>query len=192
MSYGKCGQCKQPPATCRCAASFSIPTQQSIKSSLIDSLTPVADQLRDLYTCFGARQYIVSLVWERWSGGERGVGHAEVVHSEKILPTPLVKSLTSLNNSIESIGLAEVGGIHVSEISPRYTEDFMMGRSRIVPEGDRIPDDVNFYWQIELVESGVKRRFTTRTAPSGTTAIDFEWSIDLVRAQDDAERGFPA
>lgn len=191
MSSGSCGQCGRTLSSCGCDQKFTLPTQTNILGMLIPDLTCVVDQIRDLYTCLGARQYTVSLVWERWSGGERGVGYPDVVHSEVILPTPLVVSLTALNNSIESVGLTEVGGIRVSEISPRYTEDFLMGRSRIIPDGEKIPDDVNFYYEIKLLSSGVSRRFLPKSAPSGTTALDFEWSIDLIRAQDDPTRSYP-
>lgn len=176
---------------CGCGGKFTVPTERSVHGTLVQALTPVVDCIRDLYTSLGARQYTVSLVWARWTGGERGVGHPEVVAKEMILPTPLVGALTALNNSLESVGIVEAGGIRVSEISARYAEDTLLGRDKVVPIGDPIPDDVDFYWELVLVNSGVVRKFVPRSQGSGTTALDFDWSIELVRAQDDPKRGYP-
>lgn len=156
--------------------------------TLVYSLTGCVDSIRDLYTCFGARAYQVSLIWTRWSGGERGEGVEEVIRRELILPTPKVAELTSLRRDLQPIGIDEVGSLRVSEISPRFNEDILVGRS---DSGEPIPEDQSFFWEIEFQrppgQQGVRRRFTTKSTPS-YDPLRFQWQIDLLRSSEERTR----
>jgi len=186
MAGCNCSTCGFNP--CRCGGSFTVLSGAQYQRSLVFSLTPCVDSLRDLYTCLGARAYQVSLIWTRWSGGERGVGVEELVRRELVLPTPKVAELSSLRRDLQSIGVDEVGSLRVSEISPRYNEDKLIGLS---DDGDPIPEDQNFYWEIEFVRPppglGVRRRFTPKSTPS-YDPLRFQWSIDLLRASEERLR----
>lgn len=141
-------------------------------------------------TVLGARQYKVSLVWTRWSGGERGVGQEAVVQTFEILPTPLVADLNRLSLDLTAIGLNEVGSVRVSELSPRFNEDLLVGRDVVVRAGDAIPDDMNFYWEIYYPNAsapGPRRRFFPKSAPN-KNPTKFEWTIDLVKSDEDRTR----
>lgn len=186
MAGCNCSSCGFSP--CRCSGPFTQLTGHEFANTLVYSLTGVADELRDLYTCFGARAYTVSLLWTRWSAGERGQGVEELVRREDLLPTPKVAEISSLRRDLQTIGVEEVGSLRVSEISPRYNEDMLVGRS---DSGTPIPREVSFFWEIAFQrppgQEGVRRRFTPKSAPS-YDPLRFQWSIDLLRASEDRTR----
>lgn len=156
--------------------------------TVVARLNHVADILRDLKTKpFGTRPYQVKLIWTSWSGGERGAGVEEVVAEMFVLPTPQIENLNTLQLVQQPIGSDEEGVVTVSEISPRYTEDWLMGR---LGDGTPIAEDRNFYWEIFFprpAEAGVRRRFVPVSAPS-LQPTDFEWTIRLVKASEDRTR----
>lgn len=164
--------------------------------TVIDSLTPLVDCLRDLQTQLGARQYEVSLVWTQWTGGERGTGAESVVKVLPLLPTPMVSNLDDgLRRELQMIGMEEVGNIRIRELSPRFNEDLLLGQAVVVPLGARIPADMSFYWEVffpRVGSAGVRRRFQPKSAPN-KTPTNFEWSIELVKVSEDRGRdGLPA
>jgi hypothetical protein len=151
----------------------------------------VADSLRDLYTTFGLRPYVVSLVRTRWSGGKRSIG-AEIVESNPItiLPTPLVTDMSALTEVNTPIGLDEIGEILLSQVSGSYTEDFLRGHD---PAGRPVQTDEQFYYEIEFPppcegRQGERRRFVMKGAPM-YFSDQFQWQIRLERARMDRTRG---
>ena len=175
---------------CACPQSFHEVDEQTIGNTLVANLTCTVDGIRDIYTTLGARQYQLSLVWTRWSGGERGVGDEDVVHREVLLPTPAVSALDAMDREVQMIGTQEVGKLKVSELSPRYSEDLLTGRSIVVRDGDPVPLDMNFYWEVFFPQQhtpGIRRRFTPISAPN-KNPTGFEWTIMLERAVNDRSR----
>lgn len=163
---------------------------QEIEQTLVSSLGPCVDSIRDLYTCLGARVYQVALVWTQWSGGARGQGAEDIIAYHRILPTPLVRDLTGIRRELEMIGLDEVGTLRVTQISPRFDEDVLVGQSLVVESGAAIPKDMNFYWEIFFPRAdsdGVRRRFVPKSVPS-KRPTRFEWVIDLLKASEDRTR----
>lgn len=132
--------------------------------------------------------YEVALIRTRWTGGERGVGVEEVTSDVAVLPTPKISDLSGLQAQNYSVGMLEVGTLTVSEISPRYSEDELVGN---YAGGAAIPLDENFYWEVRSQaspgEMGERRRFTCVSAP-GLDPLRFQWTIHLVRAQQDRSR----
>lgn len=180
-----CSTCSFDP--CRCGGDFTVVDGLHLERSLIGSLTGCVDQIRDIYSCLGARAYTVALVSTRWSGGERGEGVEEVVREMAILPTPLVSDLTAIANAPLSIGDEEMGEVRVSQISPRFNEDELRGRSI---DGAAVSQDENFYWEIRFPRSdgtAVRRRFTPNSAPSYNPTA-FEWAIRLLKVYEDRTR----
>jgi len=171
---------------CRCDP--TVLDSRTVGGTLLASLAPTVDCIRDLYTSFGARPYQVSLVWTAWSGGKRGHGVESVVREEMVLPTPKVSDLTDLSRELSSIGVDEVGSVRVSEISVSYGEDRLLGRG---DDGTKIPDDQNFYWEIRAPQSSgdsVRRRFVPKAAPT-KDAMSFQWKISLLKVSEDRTRG---
>lgn len=170
---------------------FHDPAKAQYDETLASKMTCLVDCIRDIASEFGTRPYQVQLVWTRWSGGERGNGVEEVIETQPLQPTPVVKSIQNLNETLQTIGLDEVGQLVVEEISPRYEEDLLAG----IKNGTKIPDDVQFYYEITLYRAPtnpVRRRFVLRGVPSWNGTKLF-WSVNIVRASSDRTReGIPS
>jgi hypothetical protein len=156
--------------------------------TLGQQLIPVADDLRDLQTQFGLRPYRVRIIRTRWTGGRRGIGE-EVVSSEmEILPVPLVSDLTSLAEIVSPVGLDEHGGIVLSEVSGRYTDDQLRG---LDIDGTPPAEDEQVMYEVEFPRSdgkpGERRRFHIRSAPH-YFADEFQWRVPLERAHEGRDR----
>lgn len=168
---------------------FTIPTQHSIAVSIVRKLHPVADGLRDLQTRLGMRGYRVRLLRTRWTGGVRGRGDEVVVMSRDILPVPKLSELDALSDTLQAIGLDEVGTITMSEISSRYTEEFLRGYD---DDGTPAPRDENVYYEIEFIrpDSGLsdKRRFYPVSAPWLDLTGSLGWQLKLERSHEDRTR----
>lgn len=180
-----CASCEQEP--CRCPGQFTVLDQVSAGRTLLRSLVPCVDQIRDLYTQFGARSYQVAMVRTKWSGGERGMGHESVLSEELVLPTPLVAALSGVDRTAQQFGLAETGSVQVSQISARYTEDQLVG---LGAGGERIPEDESFYWEVRAIVSDgtvARRRFFPQSVPS-LDMLKLEWTVTLTKAGEDRGR----
>lgn len=175
---------------CRCGDigwAFTEPNGLDIERSLVSSLIPCVDQIRDLYTCFGARAYEVALIRTRWTGGKRGVGVEEVFSELKILPTPKVWGMPEIDTVLEAIGEREVGAVQVTEISARYTEEELTGEDL---DGNPVEEDQHFYWEIRQITSGARarrRRFEVDAAPT-LEPLKFQWKVNLIKALEDRTR----
>lgn len=181
-----CSSCGFSPCQC-CGGSFTVLQGAAIDRTLVRSLTPCVDAIRDIYTCLGARAYQVALIVTRWSGGERGEGVEELISHKLLLPTPQIEDLSGLDTQIVAIGQEEDGTVTVSQISPRFSEDELMGREL---DGTPIPSDHSFYWEIHFPTAsgdGVRRRFTPAAAPTYNPTA-FEWRVTLARQSEDRLR----
>lgn len=175
---------------CGCTDGFTLVQDATAEGTLIDSLTKTVDNLRDIYTQFGARQYQVLLVWTRWSGGERGLGGEDIVRELPLLPTPMISSLDAVRRDLIQVGIEEAGQVKVTQLSPRLNEDLLVGKAVAVPLGTDLPEDMNFYWEIffpRVSAHGVRRRFIPKSAPN-KNPTKFEWTIELLRASGDRGR----
>lgn len=190
MSCPSCGEPRTGTFCTNCGTGPFSTAEQVVGGSLVSSLTPVVDRLRDLKTRLGARQYEVRLVWTRWTGGRRGSGDEYIFREEQLLPTPRVADLTSVNKELTEVGLAEAGSLRVDEISPRYSERRLLGFTG----EEKLPDDVSFYWEVRTVhrpDGDVRRRFFPMAAPS-YSPTRFQWTVSLIRAHADrAPAGLP-
>lgn len=148
--------------------------------SLVEGLGETVDGLRQFYTDFGLRPYRVFSVVVRWSGGESGRGDASVESEVELLPTPLVHDMKQLRGVSKSAGRDEEGGVKLTQISPRYTEDDI----RTIFHTQPLPGDRDGFLEIRVDERDGKtqrRRFSVKGTPFRDTE-KFEWSVRL-RAQ---------
>jgi hypothetical protein len=176
-----CAKCAGASQSTGCACGAFTTVESVLGYTVIDMLAPAVDCARDLYTQLGLRTYAVTLVWTRWSGGSRGRGQEFIVGTFAILPTPMVPDLTALSLELKEIGMNEQGSLTVSQISPRFGEDLLMGRDHVIPTGSKIPSDMDFFWEIYMPSpdgKGIRRRFFPSSAPS-LDAGKFEWTIQL-------------
>lgn len=150
--------------------------EQTLAADFID----LADELRDIKTEFGLRPYKLHRIRVQWSGGVRGKGQAVVMDELHILPTPKISDISQLSAIVTQIGLQEVGGLFVSEISGRFTEEDLRGGD----EGTPIPKDQEVYYEVEFPKrSGtpMKRRFLLSGSPS-FNAGRLQWTMKLDKA----------
>lgn len=173
--------------SCSCNSYHTV--EEVLGKTLLDGLVCTIDQVRDLHTTFGERRYQVSLVWTRWSGGERGIGQETVITVLNLLPTPKVSDVSQVRRDVQSFGTEEMGELKISEISMTYSENLLVGKG-MVGDGP-IPLDVSFYWEVYNPAAGLRRRFIPKSAPN-INPSNFEWVISLVRASGDRDsEGMP-
>lgn len=151
-----------------------------------------ADRLRQVATRFGLRPYNVSLVWIRWSGEERGEGKSTVIQVTPILPNPVVEDLSAVALDPRNAGILPVGSVRLTRISACLTADQLLGRCIDGKVVDRIPGNVEFFY--ELVEDGRagdqprRERFRPASDPV-RRAGKVDYSIVLERISEDRDRG---
>lgn len=136
-----------------------------------------------------------------------GVGRPELLLEVEILPTPKVSGMGGVSKDQDSTGLTERGGLTVTEISARFTEDELMGLITPYRREDR-PDalkpGIEFWWEVQenrpagYINPGYtgceepqerrqpRRRFHVSSTPNHD-ASKFQWEVGLARA--DGERG---
>ena len=158
------------------------------KDSMLGELFECVDYIRQIPVDLGARPYRVFLVWTRWSGEDRGEGVESLVREEEILPVPKVQEMASVQLQLLDIGMDEQGSLQVSQISPRYTENQLLGRN---PDGSGIADNETFSWEVRLDKGDVsdlkkRRRFMVKGVPS-FKAESLQWSVNLIRAGSDRQ-----
>lgn len=158
------------------------------KDSLVGELFGCVDVIRQIATDLGARPYRVFLVWTLWSGEERGEGVEAIVREEEILPVPKVAELSGIQLQLLDIGMDEQGAVQVSQISPRYTENQLLGRKQ---DGSGVAKNETFSWEVRLDKGDMsdlkrRRRFMIKGVPS-FKADSLMWSVNLIRAGSDRE-----
>lgn len=146
------------------------------------------DELRHIATELGARPYRVFLVRTRWSGKKRGQGVETVIDDEEVTPPPKVEAMSGVQLQLLDVGLDEQGGLSISEISPRYTENQLFGRNQ---DGSGLAENETFSWEITLMKGDGtdayrRRRFMIRGTPS-YDATGLQWRVSVTRAGSDRE-----
>lgn len=176
---------KRPPG-------FTVLSRGEFPSTFVGHCIPIADRLRDILTKVGLRPYIVRLVWTQWTGsvGLRGRGVEENLREQMLLPTPKIAPLSELDASSQVVGDTEIGDLMLTQISGRYSEDFLSGRGS---DGAAIPKDQNFFYEIEFPDAdgrfpGIRRKFTLSSAPT-LRAGGLQWQVQLTKALPNRARG---
>jgi hypothetical protein len=111
-----------------------------------------------------------------------------LIREEEILPVPKIQEMASVQLQLLDIGMDEQGSLQVSQISPRYTENQLLGRN---PDGSGIADNETFSWEVRLDKGDVsdlkkRRRFMVKGVPS-FKAESLQWSVNLIRAGSDRQ-----
>lgn len=185
--FPKVTPCDAPPGPCS-PQTFTRVRGMDVRRTLASKLTPTADRIRDLYTSFGLRPYIVQQVRVRWSEGHRGRGTPEVIRLREILPTPLVVDMATMTELTGPVGVDELGVVAVTQISGRFTEEQLRGFD---DAGKPTSKDEEFFYELEFPERsgqpGMIRRFTLDAAPM-FRADQFQWKLRLARAHGDRAR----
>lgn len=171
------------------------PLAQQMPETLAGRLVPLADRLRGLKARFGIRPYRVFLVHAVWTGGRRGVGHLQLTSRIELLPVPRVRDVAAVRRTLYATGLGEEGDIVVDEISTKYAEDDLCGRTLDLqnPESKRTSRaDVEFWWEVHEARAvgvpTVIRRFSPPTTAPHRAADNMQWRVTLTRQAEDRGR----
>lgn len=171
------------------------PQPQLMPETLAGRLVPVADRLRALKARFGVRPYRVFLVHAVWSGGRRGVGTQQITSRFEILPPPRVRDLSGVNRHLRATGLSEEGDVVVDEISAKYAEDDLLGRTPDLqnPQLQRtLRQDVEFWWEIHEARAvgtpPVTRRYSPPSAVPMLSRDNMQWKVTLTKQGEDRGR----
>ena len=159
---------------------------EAAATAAIQRRSHMMDKARDLLARAGLRPYVVSIIRTRASGGRRrGDGVTDVVREWRILPTPKLADLTTLQEIVAPDQVREQGSVLLSGISLSYSEDVLLGRGS---DGSPIPADEAVFYEVRFVAgNGQRRRFVPSSAPSAN-GTDASWSIMLTRVPVDRDR----
>lgn len=174
--------------SCNCGCEDDVvPTGFDLAGSFGRQLVSVADSARNIAAELGLRPYEVRLVRTRWTGGSRGEGVEEVVSAVPLTPIPKLQSLDTLQTVVNPGGLEELGAVRVSEISGKYSEEFLRGWDA---NDNAVAKDTQFYWEIlfpqegSVPDRGIHRRFTLGAAPFNDIE-NAQWVVVLLRQRGD-------
>jgi hypothetical protein len=169
-------------------------TPASSRGALAVDLVPTVDEIRQLYTSFGLRAYEVALVHATWSGGARGAGYARIWSRIVLSPTPRLRNLGSVAEVLRPTGLTEDGDVDVDQISARYTEDDLLGRTPDLTDPDdprTTPGEREFWWEIVEVRPQNPPTVVRRFFPVGVPELrrgGFQWRVRLTKQDYDRSR----
>jgi hypothetical protein len=161
------------------------------KRTLVNRFGPRVDRLRQIATNFGLRPYRIWLVWDRYTGGEAGVGDCIEAMRIELIPTPVVKSMDGTMLQLMNAGMVPEGSVRITKISPRYTYDQLRGLWYPARHEDALPEGTPFFY--EVVEDGrgdstpVRHRFRLLGLPH-RDAGKLQWSLTLERVSGDNAR----
>lgn len=167
---------------------------EEVGRTLAAKLVPVVDRIRQLATRFGIRPYRVFLVHVRWTGPRRGMGEGQEVSRVEILPTPAVSEMNGIVEIAKALGRTEEGGVSITEISGKYSEDDLRGLTPdlLDPQQPRtLLPNVEFFWEVAENRPNrpdpVRRRFQLASAPSLSRDV-VQWRVQLTKQDYDRSR----
>lgn len=170
------------------------PEPARMPQTLAGRLVPVADKLRNLKARFGIRPYRVFMVHATWTGGKRGVGNQVITSRREILPVPRVREIDSVARALRATGLTEEGDLVIDEISAKFAEDDLTGRTPdlVNPENLRTSrSDVEFWYEVQEARASaptVIRRFSPPVRTPSLSRDGLQWKVTLTKQGEDRGR----
>jgi hypothetical protein len=165
------------------AISGQVRPESPARRSLADSLGPTVDRIRQLRTDMGLAPYRVFLVHWRWPS-KRGLGRPVEIARDEVLPNPKISDMTGTLIGVAAFGATEGGGLFVSKISTKYSENDLLGRTPDLVDSVRpktSASNVEFFWEVQLARGGSKPR---RYIPQGVPMLDrsgIQWKISVIK-----------
>lgn len=154
-------------------------------TSLIEGLSEVVDDARQILVDLGLRPYEVFSVIVRWTGGSRHRGTPQVLSETPILPVPEVRDIGSVDRAARSGGVVQRGSVRLEKISSRYTEDdILLLFPRALAPGEehyievRTDSRDGSTQRDRYVVSGKPQRHATR----------FEWTVRCTKQDENRTR----
>jgi hypothetical protein len=158
------------------------------RRTLAESLGPAVDGIRQIATDLGVRPYRVFLVHWRWPG-RRGIGKPVETHREEILPTPRVQDMLSTNFAVSAFGTSEGGGLFIDQVSQRYSEADLTGRTPDLMDAVRpqtSSSNVEFFWEVRERRNTTPPTKPRRYIPSGVPMLNrtgMHWRVNLQKQE---------
>jgi hypothetical protein len=165
----------------------------NLDQALTRQLVPVVDQIRQLAADFGARPYRIFLVHMGWSGNVRGIGLARELARTELIPTPKIQSMDQTTQQVTPFGRSEEGGLRLTEISARYSEDDLLGKTPDMVKPDLPKTNLRntefFYEVVQYHTAGQpsRRRYIPESVPD-LRATSCQWTINLTKQEQDRTR----
>lgn len=152
--------------------------------SLVESMAPIVDEMRQMAVDAGLRYYEVFTVVVRWSGGERHRGTPTVLSEQPFLPIPEVSGTSGVDRELRAGGSVRRGGIWLRKLSPRYTIDDIL---LLFPRELR-PDEEHFIEVRGDARDGAntpRDRYVIAGRPERKA---WGWEVRLIKADEDRTR----
>jgi hypothetical protein len=141
--------------------------------TLAERLVETVDRIRQLNTSLGLRPYRVFLIHVQWSGAKIGLGQPKEISRREILPTPRVRDISSTSEVYTNMGRVEEGGVVIDEVSARFSEDDLMGKTSdlLDPAAPRSGQkNAEFFYEVvesrAIAPNPIPRRYTPSAVPT--------------------------
>jgi hypothetical protein len=164
--------------------------------TLAQSLGPSIDQIRQIATDLGVRPYRVFLVHWLWPK-QKGIGRPREIYRKEILPTPRVMDMAATPFAMTSFGLNDVGGLFVDQISAKYSEADLIGRTPDVMDPARPQTNLSnseCFWEVREARQTNPPTKPRRYATNGVPMLNrsgMQWKVNLVKQDNTAENVEP-
>jgi hypothetical protein len=165
------------------AIAGQVRPESTTKRNLMQSLGPTVDRIRQIRTNLGCSPYRVFLVHWRWPG-KVGLNKPTEISRIEILPTPKVSDMNGTSYMLAAFGNTEGGGIFLSKISTKFSEDDLTGKTpdlRDLVRTNTGAYNVEFFYEVHLNQRGSKPR---RYSPSGVPNLNrtgLHWHLNLIK-----------
>lgn len=162
--------------------------------TLTSRLVPIADKIRTLADKFGMRPYRVWLVHVKWSGTRVGEGVPQVASRRELQPVPRVFDMSSTTLALTPVGLNESGTLMVDQVSAKWTEDDLMGRTwdlidpALPATGLR---NGEFFWEVQEARPTQPPPPIRRYVPTGVPMLikgGLQWRVTLTKQNAERNR----
>lgn len=165
-----------------------------VRESLMSTLSPTIDDIRQIATDLGLRPYRVFIVHVLWTGAKVGDGDPVEISRREILPTPRIRDMSATSEVLSPFGRVEEGGIVIDRISAKFSEDDLTGKTPDLTEpaitrtGKR---NGEFFWEVQENRPGfpstIPRRYIHAAAPTLMRGGS-HWRIPLNKQNTDRSR----
>lgn len=165
-----------------------------VRQSLMSTLSPTIDNIRQIATSLGLRPYRVFIVHVLWTGDKVGSGNPVEISRREILPTPRIRDMSATTEVLSPFGRVEEGGIVIDRISAKYSEDDLTGKTpdlidpAITRTGKR---NGEYFWEVQENRPGfpntIPRRYIHAAAPTLMRGGS-QWRIPLNKQNTDRSR----
>jgi hypothetical protein len=165
-----------------------------VKASLMSTLSPTIDNIRQIAVDLGLRPYRVFIVHVLWTGDKVGGGNPIELSRREILPTPRIRVMSATSEVLSPFGRVEEGGIVIDRISAKYSEDDLTGKTPdlVDPAMPRTGKrNGEYFWEVQENRPGfpktIPRRYIRAAAPTLMRGGS-HWRIPLNKQTTDRSR----